>query len=260
MDSPGRRLREIREGLGLTVRDVETASARIAERNGRREFHIPISRLWDIENGGVVPSIHRLHCLAIIYGRSFSELLALYGIDVTEVGVGARAVNPGKDETSPVKSGLPARGRDEAEPLETAHLGKARGEWFLLPFSQLARQANSGWSFGFIGNDDFTMYPMLMPGSFVAIDESKRRISRRWWRSEYERPIYFFELRRGFACGWCSMEDDSLTIQPHPLSPARARTFRHPQEIEIIGQVVAIAMQLVRRRGPGGLAPTRLLD
>jgi len=63
-------------------------------------------------------------------------------------------------------------------------------------------------------------------------------------RSEYERPIYFVETREGHTCCWCSMRREDVILQPHPLSPVPVRVLRHPQEAEIIGQVVGVAMKL----------------
>jgi hypothetical protein len=33
-------------------------------------------------------------------------------------------------------------------------------------------------------------------------------------------------------------------LQPHPLSPAQVRILKHPQEAEVIGQVVGVAMRI----------------
>ena len=49
---PGLRLRQSRERLGLTYRDVERASFELAARRGRPELILHISRLADIENRG----------------------------------------------------------------------------------------------------------------------------------------------------------------------------------------------------------------
>jgi hypothetical protein len=57
---PGLRLRQARERLGLTYRDVERASYELAARRGRPDFIIHISRLADIENRGVVPGLHKI--------------------------------------------------------------------------------------------------------------------------------------------------------------------------------------------------------
>src|SRR5438105_4803779 len=82
MLSPGQHLRIVREQLGLTMRDVEMASATISAKHGNDDFAIPLSRLSDIETKGIVPSIFRLYSLAVIYRRDLRDILAWYGIDV----------------------------------------------------------------------------------------------------------------------------------------------------------------------------------
>jgi len=69
----GQNLRVLREQLGLTMRDVETATLRIADKHGNEEFSIPPSRLSDIETKGLVPSVFRLYSLAIVYRRDFRD-------------------------------------------------------------------------------------------------------------------------------------------------------------------------------------------
>jgi transcriptional regulator with XRE-family HTH domain len=81
MDAGWENLRIVREKLGLTMRDVESASHRIARRRNNEEFFIPISRLSDFETKGVIPSIYRLYTLAAIYRRNFGELFSWYGVE-----------------------------------------------------------------------------------------------------------------------------------------------------------------------------------
>lgn len=76
------RLRAMRERLGLTIRDVESASDAIAQKYTNEDYAIPLSRLSDIETKGVVPSIYRLYSLAVIYKCEVQELLSVFGIDV----------------------------------------------------------------------------------------------------------------------------------------------------------------------------------
>jgi hypothetical protein len=127
----------------------------------------------------------------------------------------------------------------------TSDLGRMVQQWGTVPLSMLSHLAAQDYTYAFIGHEDFTMYPILQPGSFVQVDESRTRVVERQWRSEYERPIYFVETRDGFTCCWCSFGlNNSLVLQPHPLSPAQVRILRHPQEAEVIGQVVGIAMRI----------------
>jgi hypothetical protein len=40
------------------------------------------------------------------------------------------------------------------------------------------------------------------------------------------------------------LQQDELVLQSHPLSPVPVRLLKHPQEAEVIGQVVGVAMRL----------------
>ena len=62
----GQRLRALREQLGLTIRDVEAASVRIASKHSNEDFALSLSRLSDIETKGILPSLYRLYSLAVV--------------------------------------------------------------------------------------------------------------------------------------------------------------------------------------------------
>lgn len=76
----GSKLRQRRQQLGLSIRDVHLASLKIASDLRNRHFVISISRLSEIETKGAVPGIHRLHSLRQIYRIEIEELLAWYGL------------------------------------------------------------------------------------------------------------------------------------------------------------------------------------
>jgi hypothetical protein len=105
--------------------------------------------------------------------------------------------------------------------------------------------------YGFIGTEDWSMYPILLPGSLVMIDETRRKPVASGWTNESDRPIYFFEHRDGFLCGWCSLENGVLIVVPHPAAQEPPRIFQFPSEIDVIGQVVGVAMRLDPRRRRG---------
>ncbi|HYU45722.1 MAG TPA: helix-turn-helix transcriptional regulator [Terriglobales bacterium] len=242
-------LRRIRDSLGLTMRDVENASAIVAQRHDSQEYLIPPSRLSDIETKGVVPSVFRLYCLAAIYHKPVGELLQLYGIELDGTGADWDASRPPSSHLVALESErglcrMPVKLDPGFDVRETSDLGRMVQQWGAVPFSLLGHLASQNYTYAFIGSEDFTMHPILQPGSFVQVDESKRAVVERHWRSEYERPIYFVETREGFACSWCSLRSNSLVLQPHPLSPTPVRILKHPQEAEVIGQVVGAAMRI----------------
>jgi transcriptional regulator with XRE-family HTH domain len=79
----GSKLREIREGRGLTMRDVHGESRSIAQKHGRRGFEMVPSRLHMLERGLHVPNVFRLYSLSTIYGISVKELFSLYGLKLS---------------------------------------------------------------------------------------------------------------------------------------------------------------------------------
>jgi hypothetical protein len=108
----------------------------------------------------------------------------------------------------------------------------------------------SSFQLGLIGRADFTLWPLISPGAVVTIDRRHRIVDRRrLWVNEHERPIYFFETRQGYACGWCDLDTDShsLSVVPHPLSPVPVTRFRFPDDIDILGRVVSVSMSLETR-------------
>jgi len=245
----GHNLRAARERLGLTMREVEQASMRIAEKHGNEEFAISPSRLSDIETKGLVPSIYRLYSLAVIYRHDLREILSWYGIDLSGAAADLNLSVPRKSHVAHLLQSaavvqMPTRLDPAFDPRRTTNLGRMVEQWGLVPVAYLAQFANSNYTYGYIGSEDFTMYPLLPPGTFLQIDESKNRIQSGVWRSEYERPIYFVETREGYTCCWCTLKGDTITLQPHSLSPVAVRVLRHPQHAEVVGQVVGIAVRL----------------
>ncbi len=81
---PGLRLRQVRERLGLTYRDVETASYELATVRGSPNFIMHISRLADIEHRNVVPGLHKFYPLAALYHLNPLELFRWFETPIEE--------------------------------------------------------------------------------------------------------------------------------------------------------------------------------
>jgi hypothetical protein len=84
----------------------------------------------------------------------------------------------------------------------------------------------------------------------VQIDDRQNKVRKLPWRTEFDRPIYFVELRDGYACSWCELVDKKLTLIPHPLSPCGIRQFDFPTEAEVIGRVTLLLCGLLTSRAP----------
>jgi hypothetical protein len=86
---------------------------------------------------------------------------------------------------------------------------------------------------------------MLRPGSFVEVDPRVTKVQPYKGRTEFDRPIYFVELRDGYACGWCEVQNGNLLLLPYPLSPCSVRQYAYEIDAEIVGQVTGVAMRIV---------------
>jgi hypothetical protein len=83
-----------------------------------------------------------------------------------------------------------------------------------VPLGNLIGSIRPGYRYGYIGKKDRMMYPLITPGAIVQIDEQRKHIARGPWHYESERPIYFLEMRTGFACCWCAVEDGHFATAP----------------------------------------------
>jgi transcriptional regulator with XRE-family HTH domain len=255
-EEPGRALRRIRERLRLRYRDVEEASQEIARNRNNLQFAVGLSRLADIENRGTVPSIYRLYSLCAIYCLQFETALSWYGIEIDALAADASRLS--LRETRPVDFTcsphavvqVPMQFQTSPDLEKTFYLTPSVQQWGRLPLSIVGSLDLEHNRYAFIGTEDWFMYPILAPGAFVQIDESKKRIVSGGWLYEQERPIYFLEHRNGYRCGWCSERQGMLIVQSHAASHAHPEVYRLPGEADIIGQVVGVAMRLdlARRR------------
>jgi len=251
MDRAGEKLKRVRERLNLTFRDVEQASQVVASRRASDEFAIALSRLADIENKGTVPSIYRIYTLCAIYRLDFDEVLRWYGVPREHLVADAMHIGSATTHAfqlpleTPVS--IPPDADQQVDLRHTAFLSHLMRRWGKLPLGLLNGFDLRQHRYGYIGLEDWSMYPILHPGSLVAIDESRRRIADSGWNNELERPIYFLETREGYLCGWCSQDGGQLIVQAHPASHRKPLIFEQT-EIDVIGQVSGVAMLLESRK------------
>jgi transcriptional regulator with XRE-family HTH domain len=252
MERPGEKLKRVRERLSLTYRDVERASRQIAARRGSDDFVIALSRLADIENKGSAPTIHRIYTLCAIYRLDYEEVLRWYGVPLKLLESEATQIvlrsTHAFEFAQHKQVTVPEPVDFEIDLNKTAFLSHLVHRWGKMPLSFLNGLDIKQYRYGFIGLDDWSMYPILNPGSLVAIDQNRRKIAIGGWTNERDRPIYFLEHRNGYCCGWCTQMSENILIQPHPASNQQPLLFKFPGEIDVIGQVTGIAMMLESRK------------
>jgi transcriptional regulator with XRE-family HTH domain len=249
---PGDQLKQLRTRLGITTREVEIYSRKIAESEGNEDFYVSNAWLSQLETKQSIPSIYKLYSLSIIYRRKFTDLLAIFGIDVERSA--EHQLSTPLQQTHLISMEVPDSEKPVTFPVrfdrgfsldKTSLISRMVEIWGEVPVALIQHLDVRHCQYGYIGLQDYTLYPLLRPGSFVQVDESTTRVNVSEWRTEYDRPIYFVELREGYACAWCELRGTTLTLIPHPLSPVGIRQFNYPDEAEVIGQVTGVAMRLV---------------
>ena len=235
----GQNLKTLRNKRNITIREVEQASRRIAAVKGDKRFCISNGWLAQLENGVSEPSICKLFSLSVIYKANFLDLVRLYNVDVDEKEKYEPIANPYLTQL------ISNNGNGKSPPAISTSC--AQLSTTLIPTSgpMDARQLVGAEDHtptvlcAHVGLADFTMYPMIRPSALLQIDTSQNKLTSVGWRNEYERPIFFIELREAYACGWCELHGNQLLVIPHPSSPASVRQFTYPREAEIVGRVIA---------------------
>jgi transcriptional regulator with XRE-family HTH domain len=251
----GKRLKAVRERLGLSTRAVQQMSRQVASEKQNEEYFLSHNWVTDIEQGRFMPRMFRMYSLSAIYKLKFTEVASYFGLQISDLRRDSASIqlpkthlldSIGESEADAVS--LPVEFKPDFRFEKTNLLARAVEKWDAVPLGLLQHLDLRGSMYGYIGLEDFTLYPLIRPGSLVQIDASERKISAVPWKTEFERPIYFAELRDGYVCGWCEVDRGRLMVIPHPHSQREVRVFDYPAQAEIVGRVTGVAMRIVGNR------------
>jgi transcriptional regulator with XRE-family HTH domain len=247
----GKRLRAERERRGLSLRDVETLSESIADRRQSSDYKIARTSLADIESGKTAPSLHRLYTLSVVYGRDYDRMAVLCGVPANEALTEHRTLAlphtyliGGAPEVYKSKMQFAAKLREKLRAERTNMTPKMIDSWDEVPLA-LQFLAGPDELYGYVGIDDYTLYPFVRPGAFVRIDPRQKKIPSVGWHGDHDRPIFFVELREHYVCTWCEMLDGRLILVPSQQSKRRTQHVRYPAEATIVGRVTGINQDIV---------------
>jgi transcriptional regulator with XRE-family HTH domain len=248
----GKRLKAARLRAKLSIREVERLSHDIASEQGNPDCCISHSWLVQVENGDYVPGTCKLYTLSRIYQLKPNEVLGFFGLEVRDTDQSYMSVKlphthlVGPVQQEPGRTLLAPVGLRSVERLnQTSLVSHMFENWGEIPVELLQQIDLRNSILGYIGLKDYTMYPVLRPGSVVRVDSRQRAIKTAGWPNEYERPIYFVEMRDGCACSWCHLEGSQLFLIPGPLSGQQVRTVRYPVDAEVVGRVTGVVMSLL---------------
>jgi hypothetical protein len=240
----------------LSTRAVQKLSEQIAQEKNNQDYYISHGWLTDVENGKFTPSIYKLYSLSLIYKCNYTEIVAFFGINVLDVAREQRLVSLPHTHligSSPQPPGqtimLPLELRKNVQLTRTDLVSRMFEAWGEIPVTLLQQLDLRHCLCGYIGLEDYTLYPLIRPGSFVEIDARQNKVRPGNWQSEFERPIYFVELRNGYACSWCELDGTQLILVPCPQSRGQIRQVRYPADADIVGRVTAVTMRIAEAVG-----------
>jgi transcriptional regulator with XRE-family HTH domain len=253
----GKRLRAERLRARLSTRAVQKLSQQIAqEKDNNQDYYISHGWLTEVENGKFTPSIYKLYSLSLIYKCSYLKIMGFFGINVLDAPREQRLVS--LPHTHLIGSNLELPGQMIVLPLElrsnvelakTNLVSRMFEAWGGIPIALLQQMDLRECLCGYIGLEDYTLYPLIRPGSFVEIDERQNKVKPGNWQNEFDRPIFFVELRDGYACSWCELDGNQLLLIPYPQSRKQIRQVRYPAEADIVGRVTAVTMTIASGEG-----------
>lgn len=255
--SAGAKLKELRVRLGFTLRDVEASSRQLAAEKRNPDFFISRGWLNNVENGTNTPSIYKLYSLGAIYQTHWTNIFSFFGLHVSELGrdqalfgVPRTQLIADSEENEDGTVVVPLRSRKDLPLDKTSLLSRLVEIWGEIPIRLIQHLDLRKSVYGLIGLDDFTMYPLIRPGSIVRIDGNQRKVLPVKWENEHERPIYFIELRNEYICSWCEIREGHLLAVPYPNSRCEIRRFPYPHEAELVGRVTGVTMRLAESHTP----------
>lgn len=237
----------------MTLRDVQEASAVIANEEGRQGFFVSAAHMNRIEMDVHTPSALKLFTICAIYGLDIHEVMKRYGADANRLRLyrerflrNLTRLVPSEIHSTEDKVTLPIRLDPSFNWRLTVLVNRIVALWGEIPAAFLIGSNPRRHTYGYVGLEDSRMLPLIRPGSLVMIDTARRRVAERQrYQNQSERPIYFLELRDGYRCAWCESAGSRLRVVPTPSSGYAIETFSLPNEVEIVGQVVGVAMRLV---------------
>lgn len=246
----GELLSQARLSASLSFREAAAISEHISETLADSRYRISPSSLCDYEVQGVPPrGLHKVITLGCLYGVAFRSLLLSVGIPIERAGAEAmpdrqvRRSSPAmsevrKDETS---------GTSHFGFLEQLLEGCQEIPFFLRnaigPFAGM-REIAIGDCF-WLGGERQLLYPYLAKALFAIINHRRKTPFHFPAKPPWKQPVYLLLKRDGdYLCACCDVENSTLVIHPYTDHFTGTLQLRHHKDIEVIGQIVAVARRM----------------
>jgi len=240
-------LHSARQNNNLSFREAAAMTRKFADLLGDQRFRISPSSLCDYEVEAAPRNLHKIASLCCVCALPFTRFLSAMGMDPAEAGC-----NPMPDNF--VGRRIPSECEQENDNRADysgflAELGRAFGKvpFFLSSsFPHLAGFRNASIEDVFwIGDQSRVLHSYFSEGLLAIVNQRKKRPQYFPAQPLWKQPVYLLLERDGsYACACCSLENGILVIHPHTEHFYRTVRFQNRKDIEVIGQITAIARRL----------------
>jgi len=244
----GQLLGRTRRRKGLSVRDAARMSRIAAEILRDDRYAASPSSLSDYELRNTAPrDFHKIVSLCSIYGLHLGAVMERIGVDLGESGAEAMpdhhlsrlqpAVTTQITDRNIADTGFVEQFLEKCQeiPLFLRHC--------LEYFSGSARVSLD--DFFWVGADADPLHPYLADGLVVLVNRRRKAPLHFASKPLWQQPIYVVLKRDGtYLAGCCGVENGALVVYPYTQNFRRNEEYRLHQDVEVVGQIVAIARGL----------------
>jgi hypothetical protein len=230
--------------LGLSYKDIVSASERLASVYNNPDMRIGKSTLGNIISGSIrQPGTAKLDSLRVILNLSRAEMDAAIGLQPERRFNEQLEMTRARTHQVPIDAVTRQRRvklpilRDDAD-LEVTQMLPSR--WADVEVEYLSSFYPPHLVYVVVGEEDRNASPIAPPGSRLLVNKLVKEVRPAENVNFYERELYFVFTPRGFTCMYAELVPvDRIVLIPHPASGNVREEFRR-DEVEIIGQVVGV--------------------
>lgn len=248
--SPGVLVRRARSRAGLTLQEASHLSRRVSEFLNDEQYAIAQSTLSEYEVQHVPPRhLEKVITLCLIYGFTLIDFAAASGTAPEDLG--RSSIPPESLPTFDTTTACCSHrfSSDSSELGATSSVPGRFGEipWFLRSsLAELSGIPRPSLRDFFWLDGVHPFLPAYAQGSMLAlVNRRKKKPVRLPGVPSWQQPAYVLLLRTGeYLCACCSLDGETLILYPESEGTRGPEQLRLGQDVEVIGQIVALARRI----------------
>lgn len=235
-------IRRARKRAGLTFREASAKSALIAKALGHAEFFCAPGSLSDYESTTEPPRhVHKMFSLCTLYSLNAWEFMRAAGLDPEKAGKDtmpekftARATAPQVHDSAFPSSELQFPPDERKVAQFPFFFGTAAADFLKMPHLSVR-------DIFVISGPRASFHPYFRNVLAIVVDRRRKRILTYRASPLWAQPSYILVGRDGgYLFTSCAADGRTLVVRPFSNGFSRPVRLARPQEIEVVGTVVAV--------------------